>query len=116
MKTSFGVINDNVYEISEWHQLVNVPSEIPNVKLSVNDISDSICRGVSISIYNAESKLNYVTFFIASNDSSVVPVSNFVMSTDFAISTLSLFGFRVQFASVEDDEVIEEATITIDYI
>lgn len=100
MKTSFGVINDNIYEISDWHQLINVPSDIADVKLSVNDVNDKLCSGISISIYNSISKLNYITFFISYNDTKIISLSNFVVSTDYAISLLNSFGFAVKFNAV----------------
>ena len=112
MKTSFGIINNNIYEISDWHELLNIPSEFKDVALSVNNIKDHICEGISISIFNKISKLNYVTFFVSYDDDNVVAVSNIVTHTELAVSILNAFGFRVKFI---EDVSIEEASITVEF-
>lgn len=95
MKTSFGFLNDNVYEITDWYQLINIESEFKDVALSVNCIDDHICKGTSISIYNKISKLNYITFFVIYGNN--IPVSEIVTPTESAVSILNAFGFKVRF-------------------
>ena len=112
MKTSFGIINNNIYEISDWHELLNIPSEFKDVALSINDIKYNICEGISISIFNKISKLNYVTFFVSYDDDNIVAVSNIVTPTELAVSTLNAFGFKVKFI---EDVSIEEASITVEF-
>ena len=99
MKTSFGIINNNIFEISDWHQLLHVSSEFKDIALLVNDVKDHICEGISISIYNNISKLNYVTFFVA-----LYPLSS--------PNILNAFGFKVKFV---DDSYIEEAAFTYEF-
>lgn len=112
MKTSFGIINNNIFEISDWHQLLHVSSEFKDIALSVNDVKDHICEGISISIYNNISKLNYVTFFVTYDDDNLVPVSNIVTPKTNAINILNAFGFKVKFV---DDSYIEEAAFTYEF-
>ena len=112
MKTSFGIINDNIYEISNWHELLNIKSEFKDIALSVNDIKDHMCEGTSISIFNSVSKINYVTFFVSYDDDNIVAVSNIITSTDIAVKILNSFGFRIKFV---EDLTIEEATLTLEW-
>lgn len=109
MKTSFGILNNNISEISDWHQLINLESKFKDVKCAVTTISDDICSGTSITIYNKISNLNYVTFFVLGTDSSSVFVSNLILSPEEAVNIINSFGFSVSYIEKFkiDDETLK---------
>ena len=62
MDTNFGFFTSDVVAIRDWHQLLKISSKIKNVSCAVNDISDSICSGISITIFNTQTNFDYITF------------------------------------------------------
>ena len=97
MNTAFGILNNNVSEITDWHQLLSLKSKFDNVACAVTSISDDICRGTNITIYNKVSNINYITFFVSSTNSSAVDMSNLVCSIEDAERIVNLFGYSIRF-------------------
>ncbi len=110
MKTSFGLLNNNISEISDWHQLINLESKFKDIGCAVTKLSDDICTGTNITIYNKKSNLNYITFFIAGADKSNVPVSNIIVSTEDAVNLVNSFGYSIAFI---DKLKIDEITLSV---
>lgn len=95
MDTNFGFFTSDVVAIRDWHQLLKISSKIKNISCAVNDISDSICSGTSITIFDTRTNFDYITFFVEGNNSKAVDISEFIVDSDTAVKILNCFGFPI---------------------
>ena len=95
MDTNFGFFTSDVVAIRDWHQLLKISSKIKNVSCAVNDISDSVCSGISITIFNTQTNFDYITFFVEGDNSKTVRVSELIVDSDTAVKILNCFGFPI---------------------
>lgn len=112
MNTSFGVINDTMYEITDWHQLINIPSDYSDIKCMVTTIDDEFCDGISITVYNIKSNIIYTSFFVVGSDSKIISLQSTILEPNTVENILATFGFHVRYINhynitIETKNVLE---------
>lgn len=99
MKTSFGIVNNNIVEINDWRQLLNLKSSLNCISCRISAIDDGICNGTTIQIFNSVNGYIYLCFFVSGTTNGQINCSDLCVSTEQAVSMLNMFGYNIIFKS-----------------
>ena len=96
----FSVINNTIYEINDWKQLVGLSSDLsPDLKIAVNTYLTDVIEASVIIIYVESINAPITSFVISGTDQKLVKSSKVTVNKDSALQILNNFGFKVCWCS-----------------